>query len=70
MNYIKNLYTKIFHPPGHIPLAVKELENARRALLTNLTHAEYYKHQVEFERCRIKRLENYLGILGQFGREK
>lgn len=66
MNYIKQLYSQIFHPAGHVTLAQKELENARRSLLNNRTHAEYYQAQVSFDICRIKRLEKYLGILGTF----
>ncbi len=54
----------MFHPPSALSKAKDELEDAKRAFLSAQTHAEYYTHQVNFERDRIKRLEAYVSKKG------
>jgi len=49
-----------FGPPRPLELARSELLKSKKALLENLTHAEYYDAMVKFERQRIKRLTDYI----------
>jgi fido (protein-threonine AMPylation protein) len=60
MNKLKELWLTFTNPPSAKVLALRELENAKRAYLESKTHQEYYDAQVDFERIRITRLEAYL----------
>lgn len=63
MNTIKRIWEAITHPPKARDLAIKELEDAKRAYLVAKTHSEYYTTQCSFESQRIARLEKYLDIV-------
>ena len=60
MNTLKQIWIMLINPPSARSLAIKELENAKRAYLQNKTHAEYYATLCSFENQRIARLEKYL----------
>ena len=60
MNTLKQIWIMLINPPSAKSLAIKELENAKRAYLQNKTHAEYYATLCSFENQRIARLEKYL----------
>jgi hypothetical protein len=60
MNKLKELWLTFTNPPSAKVLALRELENAKRAYLESKTHQEYYAAQVTFEMGRIARLEAYI----------
>ena len=62
-NVIKNILTAFvesLRAPSAEEMAVKELEGAKRELLSMLTAQDYSKRMVEYNVDRIKRLTNYL----------
>lgn len=63
MNKITQLWNYIVSAPNHTALAIKELENAKKGYLENKTHQEYYSNLCSFDAQRIKRLEQYLGLV-------
>ena len=56
IEYIKNL----FKPPSPEALALKELEQAKRALLEAQTGVEFAQAHVRYNTERVKRLSAYL----------
>ena len=65
MNRLIELFHNLTDPPKHYVLAAKELESAKRSYLGHKTQAEYYSTLCSFETQRIKRLEQYLGLIDQ-----
>lgn len=65
MNKLVQIFRNLTDPPKHYVLAAKELESAKRSYLEHKTQAEYYSTLCTFETQRIKRLENYLGLVDQ-----
>ncbi len=60
LSRIKTWWNLHFGPPRPMEIAKAELLKAKKALLENLTHAEYYEAQTKFERQRIQRLTEYI----------
>ena len=60
MNKLKAVWEAMTRPQTAKALAIKELEDAKRAYLVAKTHSEYYSSQCSFEAQRIARLEKYL----------
>jgi hypothetical protein len=50
----------LFRPNSAEQLAQRELEDAKRELLTAQTHRDYYDSQVRFNETRIARLRHTL----------
>lgn len=63
MNRLITMLKELAGPAKHYELAAKELEGAKRSYLEHKTQAEYYTTLCSFETQRIKRLEQYLGLI-------
>ena len=59
MNFINTLKA-IYAPPTAETLALRELEQSRRDLLSAHTQQEYSTKMVEFHKLKIKRLSAFL----------
>lgn len=61
LKWLKKI-AKVFTPnePTHLELAVKELESARRELLSAQSQKELFENDAAYHRQRISRLNAYL----------
>lgn len=59
MNFINTLKS-IYAPPTAETLALRELEQSRRDLLSAQTQQEYSSKMVEFHKVKIKRLNAFV----------
>lgn len=59
MNFI-NFIKSIYAPPSPESMALRELEESRRELLSAQTNQEYSAKMAEFYNGKIKRLTKYL----------
>lgn len=57
---IKSLMKSIFQTPTAVELAVIELAEAKRELLSSQTALDYSKHMVNYHTDRIIRLSEYV----------
>ena len=55
MKWLQDI-TRVFKTPSADVLAVEELEDARRMLLSCLSAQEYYTSQVQYQKSRVARL--------------
>jgi len=53
-------FANLFRAPSAEMLAQRELEEAKRELLTSQTQRDYYSHIVKFNEVRIERLRRTL----------
>lgn len=60
MNNIINTLKSIYAPPTAETLALRELEQSRRDLLSAQTQQEYSSKMVEFHKVKIKRLTAFV----------
>ena len=60
---MKNKILEIFQPLSIMQTALRELENAQRALLEAQSAAEYSKNIVEYNLQRIARLQAFTKVL-------
>jgi hypothetical protein len=63
MHKLIAIFQNLTNSPKHYVLAARELESAKKSYLEHKTHAEYYSTLCSFETQRIKRLEQYLGVI-------
>jgi len=69
-NVIKNIFNAFvesLRAPTAEEMALKELEGAKRELLSMLTAQDYSKRMVEYNVDRIKRLTTYLAKVNNEG---
>ena len=60
MNNIIEKIKALYAPPTAETLALRELENSRRDLLSAQTQQEYSSKMVEFQKVKIKRLNAFV----------
>lgn len=60
MNHIIEKIKALYAPPTAETLALRELENSRRDLLSAQTQQEYSSKMVEFHKVKIKRLSAFV----------
>lgn len=60
MNNIIEKIKALYAPPTAETLALRELENSRRDLLSAQTQQEYSSKMVEFHKVKIKRLSAFV----------
>jgi len=60
LTQVRHMYARLFYVPSAEQLALRELEEAKRKLLTAQTGREYADAMCKFHEAQIKRLTTYI----------